>query len=406
MLTTQLSDKHRNLSIVALNAVSTLSQIGQYGLGTTLLPIALVAKGATPEQIGITSSALWLGMLAGLLVTSQLTRTLGYRITVIIGLVISALSFAVMPWLDWQWWLIPAAAIGFGLGLRWIANETWLYRLAPAHARGRIIGIHETLISIAAILAPLIIVSVGAIKPTAFWIAGAIIMLAIIPLFIAVTLSVTDGPQDNNSNDSHLNLGKPIKQTIAFLMGFGALIAGLGGWMEGSILAFLPVYSADIGLASSDVAWLLTILGIGATTCQFAIGWLADNKGLQRTAKLCTFAAFLAVLIAIIFEKNFLNLAVTMFILGGVGGGLLTLGIFWATLTDTTATKANHSEVDLSNRVRQVSIVYTILSAAGPFVAGFVVSHAGSRSLFWQQLVVIFMIAIVLFWQSRKNTVD
>ncbi len=44
----QLSHQHRNLSIVALNAVSTLSQIGQYGLGTTLLPIALVAKGATP----------------------------------------------------------------------------------------------------------------------------------------------------------------------------------------------------------------------------------------------------------------------------------------------------------------------------------------------------------------------
>lgn len=404
MLTAQLSDKHRNLSIVALNAVSTLSQIGQYGLGTTLLPIALVAKGATPEQIGITSSALWLGMLAGLLVTGQLIRALGYRITVILGLVISAFSFAVMPWLDWQLWLIPAAAIGFGLGLRWIANETWLYRLAPAHARGRIIGIHETLISIAAILAPLTIVSVGAVKPTAFLMAATIIMLAIIPLLIAVTLSVTDSLQENNSNDSHLNLGKPIKQTIAFLMGFGALIAGLGGWMEGSILAFLPVYSADIGLASSDVAWLLTILGIGATTCQFAIGWLADNKGLLWTAKLCTFAAFLAVLIAIIFEKSFLNLAVSMFILGGVGGGLLTLGIFWATLADATATEGSHAEVDLSNRVRQVSIVYTILSAAGPFVAGFVVSHAGSKSLFWQQLVVILMIAIVLFWQSRKNT--
>ncbi|MDI1299362.1 MFS transporter [Methylotenera sp.] len=399
---TQIHAKRRNLSIVALNAVSTLSQIGQYGLGTTLLPIALVAKGATPEQIGITSSALWLGMLAGLLVTGQIIRALGYRNTVIVGLAISALSFAVMPSLNWQWWFVPAAAIGFGLGLRWIANETWLYRLAPTHARGRIIGIHETLISIAAVLAPLIIVSVGAIKPTAFWIAGTIIMLAAIPLFVAVTLPATNSSQEIKLKDT--NLGKSIKQTIAFLMGFGALIAGLGGWMEGSILAFLPMYSADIGLASSDVAWLLTILGIGAMTCQFAIGWLADNKGLLWTAKLCTFAALLAVLMATLFEKNFLNLAVAMFILGGVGGGLLTLGIFWATLADATAIEADHSEANLSNRVRQVSIVYTILSAAGPFISGFVVSHTGSGSLFWQQLVVILVIAIVLFWHSRKNT--
>jgi MFS family permease len=400
----QLSCQHRNLSIVALNAVSTLSQIGQYGLGTTLLPIALVAKGATPEKIGITSSALWLGMLAGLLLTGRIIQSLGYRNTVIIGLVISALSFAVMPNLNWQWWFIPAGAIGFGLGLRWIANETWLYRLAPAHARGRVIGIHETLISIAAVLAPLIILSVGAIKPTAFWIAGTLIMLAAIPLFIAVTLPTTNGSQEIKLNDD--NLSKPIKETIAFLMGFGALIAGLGGWMEGSILAFFPMYSADIGLANSDVAWLLTILGIGAMTCQFAIGWSADNKGLLWTAKLCTFAAFLALLITTLVEKSFLNLAVTMFILGGVGGGLLTLGIFWATQSDATAAEASHSEANLSKRVRQVSIVYTILSAAGPYVTSTVVSYAGSSSLFWQQLAVILVITSVLFWQSRKNTAD
>jgi MFS family permease len=393
----QLSHNHRNLSIVALNAVSTLSQIGQYGLGTTLLPIALVAKGATPELIGITSSAFWLGMLLGLLVTGQLTRTLGYRITVIIGLVVSALSFAVMPLIDWQWWLIPAATIGFGLGLRWIANETWLYRLAPAHARGRIIGIHETLISIAAILAPLIIVGVGALRPTAFLIAGAIIIVAILPLLIAATLPAAEDSNQGNSNtvSPSFDLGKKLKLAAAFLTGFGAIIAGLGGWMEGSILAFLPVYCADNGLASSDVAWLLAMLGVGAMTCQFAIGWLADNKGMLWTAKLCTLMAFLAIIIAILFGKDFLSLAIIMLILGGVAGGLLTLGIFWATL--------DNSGESLCNRVRQVSIVYTVLSATGPFAAGFIVSHTSSTSLFWQQLVVILVIYAVLFIQPHAD---
>lgn len=393
----QLSHKHRNLSIVALNAVSTLSQIGQYGLGTTLLPIALVVEGATPEQIGITSSAFWLGMLLGLLVTGQLTRTFGYRITVILGLIVSAISFAVMPLIAWQCWPLPAAAIGFGLGLRWIANETWLYRLAPAHARGKIIGIHETLISVAAIIAPLIIVGVGEIKPSAFWIAGAIIMVAILPLFIATTLPAVENSKESDSIKTlpSFNLGKNLKHSVAFLMGFGALIAGLGGWMEGSILAFLPVYSADIGLVSSDVAWLLTILGVGEMTCQFAIGWLADYKGVLWTAKLCALAAFVAATIAVVFGKSFISLAITMFILGGVGGGLLTLGIFWATLNDTGD--------NLSNRIRQVSIIYTILSATGPFVAGFIVSQAGSASLFWQQLVVILVIFTVLFIQPHAD---
>jgi MFS family permease len=216
-------------------------------------------------------------------------------------------------------------------------------------------------------------------------------MLAILPLFIAATLPAAENSNEGGSSTvlPNFNLGKNLKHSVAFLMGFGALIAGLGGWMEGSILAFLPVYCADIGLASSDVAWLLTILGVGAMTCQFAIGWLADNNGVLWTAKLCTLAAFLAIIIAILFGKGFLSLAITMFILGGVGGGLLTLGIFWATLNDTGD--------NLSNRVRQVSIIYTVLSATGPFVTGFVVSHTRSASLFWQQLVVMLVIYIVLF---------
>lgn len=385
MVLAQISPARRNFSIVALNAVSTLSQIGQFGLGTTLLPIALAAKGAAPTQIGIISAAFWLGMLGGLLVAGQFTRRLGYRMTVMLGLIVSALSFVLMPLVTWQWWMVPAAAIGFGLGLRWIANETWLYRLAPAHARGRIIGIHETLISIAAILAPLIIVAVGAVKPTAFWLAGAIIMLAILPLWMAATLNAVDANENTPTTAlPHLNF----KQVTTYLMGFGALIAGLGGWMEGSILAFLPVYSADIGIASTDVAWLLTILGIGAMACQFAVGWLADNKGVLWTAKLCAVAALLAVMIAIVFGKHFTSLAISLLMLGGVSGGLLTLGIYWATLEDGAK--------NIENRVQQVSIIYTILSATGPLVAGFVIKHTSSASLFWQQLLVLLVMIVVL----------
>lgn len=74
-----------------------------------------MAKDATPEQIGMISSAFWLGILLGLLVTGQLTRTLGYRITIIIGLVVSALSFALMP-------LTCQFAIG------WLADNKGVFR--------------------------------------------------------------------------------------------------------------------------------------------------------------------------------------------------------------------------------------------------------------------------------------
>lgn len=396
-----LSSSQRTTSIVALNAVSVLSQIGQYGIGTTLLPIALEVRGASPQLIGITSSALWVGMLAGLLVAGQLTRWLGYRMTVLAGLAISSISFAAIPILNWNWWSFPAAAIGFGLGLRWIANETWLYRLAPANARGRIVGIHETLIGVAAVAGPLIIVALGAIKPTAFWLSAAVVSMAAIPLFLAVTLPAVDkaaNEQHSRVSKSNFSLSKSklgIHQKLIYWMGFGALIAGLGGVVEGSLLALLPVYSTHAGFTSTDSAWLFTILGVGAMVCQFPIGWLADHKGVLWTSKLCALFAALSVLLALGYDTTLQALAFSMFILGGATAGLLTLGLVWATQHSVGA--------ELTSRVRQVSIIYTLFSAAGPVLAGFIVSHIGISSLFWQQLAVTLVLAVVLLKHSPDD---
>jgi MFS family permease len=399
-----ISDSRRIPSIIALNTASALSQLGQYGLGTTLIPIAMKIRNASPENIGFTSAVFWLGMLFGLLIANQLTRLLGYRLTVIIGVLMSAISFALLPIIDWHWWPLPAAAIGLGMGLRWIALETWLYSLVFANARGRIVGIHETLLGITAILGPLIIVALGAIKPTAFWVAAVALVFAIFPLFFARTVIVVN--TDNIKNISMLqtsftlidNIGARIKLTLnqatTFWLGFGALIAGLGGWIEGSLLALLPVYSADVGQSSTDTAWLLTLFQVGAMVCQFPIGWLADHKGLQRTTQLCAFIASLALVLALSLGNYLQILAIAIFVLGGVIAGLLTLGIIWAV--------QNNTGTALTSGVRQVSIVYTTLSAAGPFVAGFIISHTSSGTLFWQQLVVISILLIVLQLQPRE----
>jgi MFS family permease len=370
-------------SIIALNIVSVLAQFGQYGLGTTLIPIGLKVRNATPANIGITSAAFWLGMLVGLIIAGQVTRKLGFRKTLICGVLTSSISFALMPQINWHFWAIPAALIGFGTGLRWISLETWLYSLVPADARGRIVGIHETVLGIAAILGALLVVVIDASKPDAFWLAAVVMLIGFIPLKFATTISTHPKELQTSYNAN-----------IKYWLGFGAIVAGLGGYVEGSILALLPVYSADIGLNTKDAAWLLTIFQIGAMTFQFPIGWMVDHYGLIKTTKLCAAIAFASLLFIASFDHALNTLLMAIFILGGVIAGTLSLGIIWAIQNNTGS--------ELTQRVRQVSIVYTLLSATGPFVSGLVVGHIGSNSLFWQQLVVIFVLILVLFKQ-RKN---
>ena len=364
-------------SIVALNIVSVLAQFGQYGLGTTLIPIGLKVRNATPENIGMTSAAFWLGMLVDLILAGKLTRKLGFRMTLVCGVAMSSLSFVLMPLINWHLWAIPAAAIGFGTGLRWIALETWLYSLVPANARGRIVGIHETLLGIAAILGALLVVVIDATKPDAFWIAAIVMLIGFIPLAFATSIST-----HTKEKQAGFNLN------IKYWLGFGAIVAGLGGYVEGRLLALLPVYSADVGLTAKDAAWLLTAFQIGAMAFQFPIGWMADHYGLIKTTKLCAAIALVSLLLITGFGYSLLALLILIFILGGVIAGTLSLGINWAIQHNTGAV--------LTRKVKQVSIMYTLLSAAGPFVSGFVVGHIGSSSLFWQQIVVIFVLILVL----------
>ena len=252
----------------------------------------------------------------------------------------------------------------------------------------------NTLIGLAQILGPLIIVFFGASKPSAFWTATAIITVGILPLFMAFTLPAID----TTATSKNLTIGNSSQfsfKRIMLLLSYGGFIAGIGGWIEGGLIALLPVYNTDIGLHTADTAWLLTILGVGLMIFQYPVGWLADTKGVNWTAKLCALIGLAGILIAMVFGTYFFALEIALFLLGGVCGGLLTLGLVWAT---------QHSKgAELTNNLRQVSITYTLLSAAGPLVAGFVVSHSNSSSLFWQQLVMVFVLILVLFKQSKED---
>lgn len=391
-----LTSQQRKRSIVMLNVVSLLAQFGQYGLGTTLIPIGLKIRNASAESIGATSSALWIGMLIGLLVAGRLTHMFGYRITLIAGVCLSAFSFVMMPLIDWAFWLIPAALIGLGMGLRWIALETWLYCIVPEGARGRVVGIHEALLATAAFLGPLMMIDMNPLKPDAFWIAALVMFSGFIPLYFARSISAQNSDNTTQPNpNKNQNSGSKftVRIQLKFWLGFGAIVAGLGGYIEGSLLAFIPVYTSDIGYSAADAAWLLTLFQVGAMVFQFPVGWMADHFGLLKTTKICAAIAFASLGMAIAYGTQLHALTVIILMLGGSIASTLSLGIIWAVHQNTGA--------NINSKVKQVSVTYTTLSATGPLITGVVISGTSSSSLFWQQLILVLVLIGFLYWQKK-----
>jgi MFS family permease len=189
------------------------------------------------------------------------------------------------------------------------------------------------------------------------------------------------------------------------MLSLGAWLAGLGGWIEGALLGLMPVFAADQGLASADTALLTALLGVGGVLFQFPIGWLADLRGVAWAARWATAFAGTITVLTLGWAAGLWGdgtpgsaawaLGALAVVIGGVSPGLLTLGLTHATQDPRGAA--------ITAQVRQVSLVYTLLSAAGPLAAGSLIEATGSSlALLWQQLAVVGLLAALLFWPHGR----
>jgi len=353
-------------TIIALNASSTLAQIGQFGIGFVVLPLWMAQHGLSAAQLGVFASAEWLGMLLGLAVGPRLNTRLGFRAVIAIGLLITISGFAIIPISSWPIWLPAAVCIGLGMGLRWIGLEPWLYGILPSDARGRLVGFHETLMGIAPIIAPMLTKWAGITGNAALGLGIAFTASALFPLAIARSTSdaSTESP-DMPSNESN-----PARNHILAL---GMIIAVTAGITEASFSGLFPIFGAGRDLSAEQMATLLSAFGLGGLLLQYLIGWLADHRGLSFATLVCAASTVFISAIAA-FPLGFTGLVITIFALGGTITAYLTLAI----IASITA-----GDGDLSVNVRRISMAYTGSSIFGPLVAGAIMESQSSEALIW-----------------------
>ncbi|MDT8991502.1 MFS transporter [Curvibacter sp. APW13] len=368
-------------SITALNATSTLAQVGQFGVPFIVLPVWLSQQGATPGQLALYAAALWAGHLPGLAMAPQLCLRWGPRRVILAALLCSLMALTLIA--------LGAPAVqvgagflaGLGMGLRWIALEPWLYHIAPDHARGRLVGFHETLIGLAPIVAPALCGWWGVSGMVPFGLAAGFIVLAIVPLLVA-----RPDPLAYRAPEITGEVRARRRHEAVFIAGVG--VALIGGMSESAFAGLFPLYTEGRAMDVSQTTTLLTLFGVGGVALQYPLSWLADHRGLRVAAYACaggviTSAALLSC------SLPWWALQVAVFLLGGFITAYLTLALIASALTRAGSLASNASAL---------SITYTASAVVGPLGAGAAIQRSGGDALMWSLCGVALLLVGWLLW--------
>ncbi len=359
-------------SIAALNIVSTLAQVGQFGIAYLVVPLWLAQHGAGALELSLYASSLWVGQFPGLAWAPSLSRRFGARRVIAAGLLCTIVAMAALSLL-WSWLWLPAGALaGFGLGLRWIGLEPWLYRIAPGHARGRLVGFHETLIGLAPIIAPALSVALGIASQAPLWLGAGFAACAAVPLAWARAPAAGSGEAGEGAGGNPSDHAWwPLPAERIFMLGVG--VALFGGMTESALAGLFPLFGESRHLDAEQIAGLLTTFGVGGLVLQYAAGWLADHRGMGFASGVCSVATVILAALLLL-PLPFVGLHAVVFLLGGAVTTYLTLALVASTLTRSGS---------MARNVSVISMVYTASAIAGPLLAGMAVAQQGGDGLVW-----------------------
>lgn len=380
-------------SIVLLNVISTFAQLGQFGIGFAVLPMWLAARNVSAINLGFFGAAEWTGMLIGLLFTLKLIAKLGSKQVILLSLISSSLGFLLIPFSTWPIWIVSAILIGFGMGLRWIAVETWLYRVVPKNIVGQVAGFHEALIALAMIIPPILVVVLSTLGNKLVLLGMLFNLVAALPL-LWMENELNSKTSTEIAQSSHLINSKFFKvENIALL---GIYIAIVGGVIDGALMALFPIFGLGRGFLEAQIGSLLTAIGLGGLVMQYPIGWLSDRAGFIKAGLLAAAISCLAATITVLTALNFSWLIVLCFLLGAMTTCFLTLGIIAAAYTQ------DHDL--MAENMSKVSIAFTASSIAGALMAGYAAQRLSGDAVIWLVAITSGVLALVFIRALFKKS--
>ena len=348
---------------ILLTVTAAFLSAGSFWMFLPLLAVSLRAEGVNDFWVGFISGLPWVGLLAVSVFIPRIVGRLGLQRAVLTGMVLSALVFlGFSATRSVPLWSFLCFVLGVTMGLRWTAMDTWINGTVPEHARGRLIGLYELVLSGSLAAGPAFLAITGVKGRAPFLAAAAIVALAV--LFLLLGGQERKIPAHATSRIASRDIWR--LERAAFIG------IGLIGLTEACNLSLLPLFGLGSGLAFHRAALLVVAVQVGGAMGAIICGTLAD----QLNRRAIQLSASLALIILPLFIPASLagwGIWPLLLVWGLAQGGLFTLGMI---LLGTRFKGAS-----LAPAVAMAMVVYTLGGIVGPPLLGSAMTLFGPAGL-------------------------
>ncbi|HEX6013199.1 MAG TPA: MFS transporter, partial [Geminicoccaceae bacterium] len=238
------------------------------GLIYPLLSLLLEARGLAAGWIGVNAAMTPLGIVLAAPVLPVLTKSCRPWTVAVGAMAAVAASLVLLKLLPgFAAWLVLRFVLGMAIGFLFAITEAWIAALAPPNARGRVMGLYTSVLSLGFATGPFVLSLTGIDGWPPFAAGLSVVLLGAVPLLLV------------RHEVPALDESRTPSSIRAFTRRAPMLLLAVGSFalFDTAVMALLPLYGLSNGLSASSAATALGVLIVGNVVLQPPIGWLADR---------------------------------------------------------------------------------------------------------------------------------
>jgi MFS family permease len=334
-----------------------------FGTNSSLASFWMEAANCDDTLIGLNTSAYYLSIALAACAVPWLMKRWSYR-CLLVGMAASGVTAAAFPWgHGLVGWFLLRGLNGVAAALSLIPLEIYVNRRSPEGRRAQNFGYYAFSIALGLALGMLIGIKLSHSWPVSAFLLGGVAAL------LAALVVVVWKPSFPTIEESSAK--PPALELTANFLSYGS--AWSQGFLEGGMVALLPIYLLSTGLSTDDVSYLVAGLTIGIILAQVPVSWVSERLGRSAVLVACNVVTLLGIG-AVLLPVGYTWLAVWLFFIGGCSGAFYPLGL--ALLGERTRPSG------LPRASAYFLAINSVGSVVGPTVAGRVSDMFGRSAMF------------------------